>query len=38
VSGYDTGPGNTLMDAWVKLHKGTDFDNDGEFASKGQLH
>ena len=32
VTGFDTGPGNTLMDAWIRKHKGLDFDRDGAFA------
>jgi anhydro-N-acetylmuramic acid kinase len=36
--GYDTGPGNMLMDAWVHLHHGMRFDEDGWFAKKGKIH
>ncbi|MCF7488369.1 anhydro-N-acetylmuramic acid kinase [Vibrio sp. A2-1] len=35
--GYDTGPGNMLMDAWVDKHTGEKFDRDALFALKGQL-
>ncbi|MDD1824425.1 anhydro-N-acetylmuramic acid kinase [Photobacterium sp. ZSDE20] len=36
--GYDTGPGNMLMDAWVDKHTGDKFDRDAQFALKGQLN
>ncbi|MFA1575213.1 anhydro-N-acetylmuramic acid kinase [Vibrio cyclitrophicus] len=36
--GYDTGPGNMLMDAWVDKHIGKKFDRDAQFALKGQLN
>ncbi len=36
--GYDTGPGNMLMDAWVDKHTGEKFDRDALFALKGQLN
>ncbi len=36
--GYDTGPGNMLMDAWVDKHIGEKFDRDARFALKGQLN
>ncbi|OBT07288.1 anhydro-N-acetylmuramic acid kinase [Vibrio sp. UCD-FRSSP16_10] len=35
VLGYDTGPGNMLMDVWVQKHLGKPFDHDGLFAQKG---
>lgn len=38
VSGFDTGPGNTLMDAWNRKFKGTDYDKNGEFAAAGKVH
>ena len=37
VFGFDTGPGNTLMDAWCKRHLGQDFDADGRWASSGTV-
>jgi len=37
VSGYDTGPGNTLMDAWSEKVNGNSYDKDGEFASQGKV-
>ncbi|USD50474.1 anhydro-N-acetylmuramic acid kinase [Vibrio sp. SCSIO 43153] len=35
VIGYDTGPGNTLMDAWCEQHTGQAFDKDARFALQG---
>lgn len=35
VKGYDTGPGNCLMDAWVFKHLQMDYDNRGEWALSG---
>lgn len=35
----DTGPGNTLMDAWIQEHvPGTYFDKDGALAASGEIH
>ncbi len=38
VSGFDTGPGNGLMDAWIKKHKQQSFDKDGAWASTGTIN
>lgn len=35
VLGFDSGPGNMLLDAWVKQHLGLDYDADGKWASSG---
>jgi anhydro-N-acetylmuramic acid kinase len=35
VTGFDTGPGNTLMDAWIGRHRAQDFDEGGRWASSG---
>jgi anhydro-N-acetylmuramic acid kinase len=35
VSGFDTGPANCLLDAWVHFHRGEPFDRDGEWAAGG---
>jgi anhydro-N-acetylmuramic acid kinase len=37
VRGFDTGPGNTLLDAWCARNLGTSFDRDGAWAAKGQV-
>jgi len=37
VTGFDTGPGNTLMDLWASRHVGTAFDRDGRFAASGRI-
>ena len=36
VTGFDTGPGNILLDAWVRYRLGRDFDRSGAIASRGQ--
>ncbi len=36
TGGFDTGPGNTLMDAWAREQIGRDFDEDGAWAATGQ--
>ena len=38
VTGYDTGPGNNLMDGWIKQHKHQPYDNHGEWARSGQVN
>lgn len=35
--GYDTGPGNMLMDAWIADTCGKPYDHNGEFARSGQI-
>ena len=35
--GFDCGPGNCLMDAWIGEHKGQDYDADGAWAAQGQV-
>ena len=35
VRGFDTGPGNCLMDAWCLRHRGERFDSAGAFAASG---
>jgi anhydro-N-acetylmuramic acid kinase len=34
----DTGPGNTLMDALMRMYFNQPFDKDGEIAKQGQVH
>ena len=38
VRGWDTGPGNMLLDAWIKRHRGTHYDRDGAWAASGSVH
>ncbi len=35
VTGFDTGPGNTLMDAWARQHLDAAMDADGHWAAGG---
>ncbi len=37
VSGFDTGPGNTLLDAWIQVCKGERFDDGGTWAKSGEI-
>ena len=37
VRGFDTGPANRLLDAWISLHHGRDFDEAGTWAASGQV-
>jgi anhydro-N-acetylmuramic acid kinase len=37
VTGWDTGPGNTLLDAWVSRHQGVPFDDAGKWAATGNV-
>jgi len=37
VRGFDTGPGNMLLDAWVQRHWGEPFDREGARAATGKL-
>ena len=38
VSGFDTGPGNTLMDAWILRQRGETFDAGGGWAATGTVN
>jgi len=35
VRGWDTGPGNLLMDAWIQRHLGQPYDQHGDWAAQG---
>jgi len=35
--GFDTGPGNALMDFWCRQHTGAPYDDDGRWAASGQV-
>ena len=37
VLGFDSGPGNMLLDAWIKQHQNLDYDADGKWASTGHI-
>ena len=37
VTGFDTGPGNSLMDIWVQKHQQQFFDQDGLWAASGEI-
>lgn len=37
IQGFDTGPGNCLLDNWIQRCLGNNFDANGDFASSGQL-
>lgn len=38
IRGYDTGPGNCLMDSWTARHLNMPFDADGTWASSGVMN
>lgn len=35
--GYDVGPGNCLMDAWIEQQLGKKYDQDGDYAARGHV-
>ena len=37
VRGFDCGPGNLLMDAWIERHRGQRYDEGGHWAAEGQV-
>jgi anhydro-N-acetylmuramic acid kinase len=37
VVGFDTGPGNCLLDQWAALHLGTRYDRNGAWAAGGEV-
>ena len=38
VFGFDSGPGNMLLDHWIKLRLDKDYDEDGAWAATGIVH
>lgn len=38
VRGFDTGPGNTLLDGWCMRHTGKPFDESGAWGATGQVN
>ncbi|MGH8248243.1 MAG: anhydro-N-acetylmuramic acid kinase [Gammaproteobacteria bacterium] len=37
VTGFDTGPGNTLLDRWARRHLGEPMDRDGAWGRRGSV-
>ncbi len=37
VTGFDTGPGNTLLDRWIAMHRQEAFDRGGAWAAAGAV-
>lgn len=35
--GFDTGPGNSLLDRWMQKHRGEPLDRDGAWAASGEV-
>lgn len=38
VTGFDTGPGNMLLDAWIRQHQSLAYDKDATWALSGRVH
>jgi len=38
VTGFDTGPGNVLLDLWIARHQGRAYDEDGAWGASGTVH
>lgn len=38
IIGFDTGPGNTLLDKWIALHLQQPYDHNGDWARSGSCH
>lgn len=37
TTGFDSGPGNLLLDAWIMTHQGKSYDKDGAWAASGKV-
>lgn len=37
-AGFDTGPGNVLMDGWIQKHQGLNYDSNGSWALSGSVN
>ena len=37
VIGFDTGPGNSLLDGWIRSHRDVPFDANGDWAKEGSV-
>ncbi len=37
IAGFDIGPGNALLDAWIQQHRGQDYDAEGLWAAQGSV-
>ncbi|WP_303908019.1 anhydro-N-acetylmuramic acid kinase [Thiohalomonas denitrificans] len=37
VTGFDTGPGNVLMDSWIRQHRDERYDKGGAWGSSGRI-
>ena len=37
IAGFDTGPGNVLLDGWCERHTGQAFDKDGAWSTQGKV-
>ncbi|WP_458378746.1 anhydro-N-acetylmuramic acid kinase [Pseudomonas chlororaphis] len=37
VAGFDCGPGNVLLDAWINAQRGENYDRDGQWAASGHV-
>ena len=37
ITGFDSGPGNLLLDAWIARHRGLPYDKDGTWAAGGKV-
>lgn len=35
--GFDTGPGNVLLDSWIKARRGLTYDHEGQWATSGKV-